>query len=47
MARGSIVQRGNSYRVRISYQDDAGKRHQISKTASSKGRAEKLKDSNA
>jgi integrase len=43
MARGSIVQRGNSYRVRISYQDDAGKRHQISKTASSKGRAEKLR----
>ena len=43
MARGSIIQRGNSYRVRISYQDDAGKRHQISKTASSKGRAEKLR----
>ena len=43
MARGSIVQRGSSYRVRISYQDDAGKRHQISKTTSSKGRAEKLR----
>lgn len=43
MARGSIVQRGSSYRVRISYQDDAGRRHQISKTTSSKGRAEKLR----
>jgi len=43
MARGSIVARGNSYRVRISYQDDAGKRHQVSKTASGKGRAEKLR----
>ena len=43
MARGSIVQRGHSYRVRISYQEDSGKRQQISKTASSKGRAEKLR----
>jgi len=43
MARGSIVQRGNSYRIRISYQDDSGKRQQISKTASGKGRAEKLR----
>jgi integrase len=43
MARGSIEARGNSYRVRISYQDDSGKRQQISKTASSKGRAEKLR----
>ena len=38
-----MKQRGNSYRVRISYQDDSGKRHQISKTASGKGRAEKLR----
>jgi integrase len=43
MARGSVKARGNSYRVRISYQDEAGKRHQVSKTASGSNQAEKLR----
>jgi len=43
MARGSVKARGNSYRVRISYQDEAGKRHQVSKTASGSHQAEKLR----
>ncbi|MDO9333180.1 MAG: tyrosine-type recombinase/integrase [Dehalococcoidales bacterium] len=42
MARGSIVERGNSYRVRISYQEN-GKRQMVTKTAPSRRQAEKLK----
>lgn len=43
MARGSITARGNSYRVRVSYQED-GKRRMATKTAHSKRQAEKLKN---
>jgi len=43
MARGSIVERGNSYRVRVSYQGQDGKRRQITKTAASKRQAEKVR----
>lgn len=42
MARGSIVERGNSYRVRISYQEN-GKRQMVTKTAPSRRQAEKLR----
>lgn len=43
MARGSIVQRGNSYRVMVSYTNEFGKRVQVTKTASSSPKAEKLR----
>ena len=43
MARGSITPRGNSFRVRVSYQDDDGKRHMVTKTTSSIRQAEKLR----
>ena len=43
MARGSIKERGNSYRIRVDYRDAHGNRRQISKTASSKRQAEKLR----
>lgn len=42
MARGSIVTRGNSYRIMVSYFED-GKRQQVTKTTHSKRQAEKLK----
>lgn len=41
--RGSIIERGNSYRVMVSYQDDTGKRQMITKTAPSKRQAETLR----
>ena len=43
MSRGYVVKRGNSYRVHVSYQDDFGKRVQVTKTAPSSPKAEKLK----
>jgi integrase len=43
MARGSITARGDSYRVRVSYQDSTGKRQMVTKTAHSIRQAEKLK----
>jgi len=43
MARGFIVKRGNGYRVMVSYTDDYGKRVQVTGTASSSPKAEKLK----
>ena len=43
MSRGYIEKRGNSYRVHVSYQDDFGKRVQVTKTAPSSAKAEKLK----
>lgn len=43
MAKGSIIQRGNSYRVRVDYRDTKGKRHQISKTAPSIRKAQALR----
>jgi len=42
MARGSITARGDSFRVRVSYQEN-GKRQMVSKTSHSKRQAEKLK----
>lgn len=42
MARGSITKRGDSYRVRVSYESN-GKRRQICGTAESIGKAEKLR----
>ena len=42
MARGSIVQRGGSYRVMVSYFVN-GKRRQVTKTAHTKREAEKVK----
>ena len=43
MARGFIIKRGNGYRVMVSYTDDYGKRVQVTGTASSSPKAEKLK----
>jgi integrase len=43
MARGFIVKRGSSYRVMVSYTDDYGKRVQVTGTATSSPKAEKLK----
>ena len=43
MASGSITQRGNSFRVRVDYQDILGRRRQVSKTAHSKRQAQKLR----
>lgn len=42
MARGSIVQRGDSYRVMISYTEN-GKRRQVTKTVHTKREAEKIR----
>jgi len=42
MARGSIKQRGDSFRVRVDYYDFNGKRRQVSKTAPSFRQAEVL-----
>jgi len=40
--KGSIVARGNSYRIRVSYRDAQGRRQFISKTASTKREAERV-----
>jgi len=41
--RGHITQRGNSYRVMVSYQDDTGKRQQLTATARTVTEAKKVR----